>query len=114
MDGSMNFVPRMNYGDLISGYSKIIKTIYSQKEYFYRLKHFLQNYKMPIWNSNKIRLAEVKAFLKLLWLLGTVEKGRKYFWKLLVVSLFKYPQKFSLAMTMAVYGYHFRKIAERV
>ena len=114
MDGSMNFIPRMNYGELISGYSKIIKTIYSQKEYFYRLKHFLQNYKMPAWNSNKIRLTEVKAFLRLLWLLGTVEKGRKYFWKLLVISLFKYPQKFSLAMTMAVYGYHFRKIAARV
>jgi hypothetical protein len=28
--------------------------------------------------------------------------------------LFKYPEKFPLAMTMAVYGYHYRKIAARV
>ena len=114
MDGSMNFIPRMNYSELISGYSKVIKTIYSQKEYFYRLKHFLHNYKMPVWSSNKIRFTEIKAFLKLVWLLGTLEKGKKYFWKLIAVSLFKYPEKFPLAMTMAVYGYHYRKIAARV
>ena len=114
MDGSMNFIPRMNYSELISGYSKVIKTIYSQKEYFYRLKHFLHNYKMPVWSSNKIRFTEIKAFLRLVWLLGTLEKGKKYFWKLIAVSLFKYPEKFPLAMTMAVYGYHYRKIAARV
>jgi hypothetical protein len=47
----------------------------------------------------------------LIWKLGIIENGKKYFWKLVVVSLFKYPQKFSLAMTLAVYGFHFRKIA---
>lgn len=114
MDASMNFIPHMNYGELISGYSRIIKTIYSQKEYFQRLKHFLHIYKTPSWNSNKIKFPEIKAFLRLVWLLGIWENGKKYFWKLLVVSLFKYPKKFPLAMTMAVYGYHYRKIAARV
>ena len=104
----------MNYGELISGYSEIIKTIYSQKEYFQRLKHFLHIYRAPSWNSNKIKLTEIKAFLRLVWLLGMLEKGKKYFWKLVAVSLFKYPDKFPLAMTMAVYGYHYRKIAARV
>ena len=109
--GTMNFIPRMNYGELIAGYSNIIKTIYSQKEYYERLKHFLYHYNMPVWSTNKIRVTELKAFFRLLWLLGTLEKGRKYFWKLLGISLFKYPNKFSLAMTLAVYGYHFRRVA---
>jgi hypothetical protein len=69
---------------------------------------------MPAWCTNKIRVTEIKAFFRLLWLLGTLEKGRKYFWKLLGISLFKYPQKFSLAMTLAVYGYHFRRIAAKI
>jgi len=114
MDGSMNFIPKMNYGELISGYSKIIHTIYSQKEYYYRLKKFLNNYKLPEWSRNKIRFTEIKAFIRLIWLLGTLEEGREYFWKLLAFTIFKHPQKFALSMTMAVYGYHFRRVAARI
>ena len=114
MDGSINFIPKMNYKELIGGYSRIVKTIYSQKEYYQRLKRFLNNYKLPVWNKNKIELKEIRAFVMLLWLLGTLEKGKKYFWKLFAYSLFRHPGKFALAMTMAVYGYHFRRIAARI
>lgn len=114
MDGSINFIPKMNYNELISGYARIIRTIYSQKEYYQRLKRFLTNYNLPLWNKNKIKLKEIRAFIMLIWLVGTLEKGRKYFWKLFAFTILKYPQKFPLAMTMAVYGYHFRKIAESI
>lgn len=114
MDGTINFIPKMNYRDLIAGYSRIIKTIYAQKEYYHRLKHFLSNYKQPYWNKNKIQLKEVRAFMMLLWILGVLEKGKKYFWKLLAFSLFKHPNKFPLAMTMAVYGYHYRRVAAKI
>jgi radical SAM superfamily enzyme YgiQ (UPF0313 family) len=114
MDGTMNFVPKMNYRDLIAGYSRIVKTIYAQKEYYHRLKHFLSNYKQPFWSKNKIHLKEVRAFMMLIWLLGVLEKGKKYFWKLLAFSLLKHPNKFPLAMTMAVYGYHYRRVAARI
>jgi hypothetical protein len=43
-----------------------------------------------------------------------MEKGKKYFWKLLALSLIKHPRKFSLAMTFAVYGFHFRKVTAAV
>ena len=114
MDGSINFIPKMNYRDLISGYSRVVKTIYSQKEYYFRLKRFLNNYIPPSWNKNRIHFQEIKAFVRLVWLLGTLEKGRKYFWKLFVFVILKHPQKFPLAMTMAVYGYHFRRVAARI
>ncbi len=114
MDGSINFIPKMNYRDLISGYSRVVKTIYSQKEYYFRLKRFLNNYKPPSWNKNRIHFKEIKAFFRLVWLLGTLEKGRKYFWKLFLFVILKHPQKFPLAMTMAVYGYHFRRVAARI
>ena len=114
MDGYMNFVPKMNYQKLISGYNHIINTIYAQNEYYQRVKSFLANYKTPSWNKNKIKLKEIRAFMMLLWLLGTIERGRRYFWKLLALSLFKHPKKFPLAMTMAVYGYHFRRIAAKI
>lgn len=114
MDGSINFIPTMDYAFLMSGYTRIIKTIYAQKEYYQRLKLFLNNYKLPEWRSPKITYSDVKAFIKILWWLGLVEKGKKYFWKLLATSLLKYPRKFTTAMTFAVYGFHFRKIAATI
>ncbi len=114
MDGATNFIPKMNYSDLIAGYSKIIRTIYSPQEYYKRVKLFLKEYTVPSWKSQMLTFTEIKAFVKLLWLIGVLEEGRKYFWQTLVFSFFKYPKKFSLAMTLVVYGYHFRRIAATI
>jgi radical SAM superfamily enzyme YgiQ (UPF0313 family) len=114
MDGTINFIPVMPYKELVNGYTKILKTIYSQKEFYYRVKTFLNNYQLPLWITNQIKTREVIAFIKLIWKLGILENGRKYFWKLLAISLFKHPRKFSLAMTLAVYGFHFRKIVATI
>lgn len=114
MDASINFIPKMNYKTLIRGYSSLLNTIYSQKEYFKRVNEFLKEYRMPKWQTGKISIREIKAFLRLLWLLGIVERGKKYFWKLLFLTLFKYPKKFTTAMTLAVYGYHFRRVIRAV
>ena len=114
MDGSINFIPKMNYSDLVRGYHKIISTIYSHKEYYERIKKFLKEYTVPYWKSNKPTFLEIRAFIKSLWILGIIEKGKGYFWKLLFHSLIKYPAKFSVAITMAVYGYHYRRIASTI
>ena len=113
MDGSINFIPKMNYAELIKGYHQILDNIYSQKKFYERIKLFLENYKAPDWQKSKFRMRELDAFFQLIWKLGIFEDGRKYFWKLFFLSLTKYPKQFSLAMTMAVYGFHFRKVAAR-
>lgn len=114
MDGSINFIPKMHYSDLIGGYSRILHTIYSQKAYYERIKKFLNEYRLPKWKTAAVSSGEVKAFFRLLWKLGIKEKGKKYFWKLFIISLFKYPKKFPTAMTLAVYGFHFRRVAGAV
>lgn len=111
MDCSINFIPKMKYDVLMRGYSKLIHTIYSPKEYYERIKDFLNVYQRPNWMPNKLTTDEIKAFFRLLWKIGIREKGRKHFWKLFVFSLFKYPKKFPVAMTFSVYGFHFRRIA---
>ncbi len=113
-DGSINFIPKMNYAELIKGYSKILSNIYSQKEYYERLKKFLQEYHLPKLKGGMISWDEIKIFFKLTWRIGITEKGKKYFWKLLAFTIFRQPRKFVLAMTMAVYGFHFRKIVETI
>lgn len=114
MDASINFIPKMNYKVLIRGYSNLLHTIYSQSEYFKRVNEFLKQYRVPKWQTSKISIREIKAFLRLLWLLGIAEKDKKYFWKLLFLTIFKYPKKFTTSMTLAVYGYHFRRVISTV
>lgn len=114
MDASINFIPKMDYSKLIRGYSRLLNTIYSQEEYYKRLKTFLKEYTVPHWTPKKLNLEQIKAFIRLLWLLGVIEKGKKYFWKLLFFSLSKYPRKFPIAMTLAVYGFHFRRVIRTV
>jgi len=111
MDCSTNFIPRMDYQKLVSGYRDILKTIYSQNGYYERIKIFLREYKAPKERKERVSLADLVTLVRLTWALGIRERGKRYFWKLFFLSLFRYPQRFPLAMTMAVYGFHFRQIA---
>ena len=114
VDGMINFIPKMDYQDLLRGYKEILQTIYTPGEYYKRLKLFLQEYTMPVKKASPVTLTGLKAFFKSLWILGVWEKERHYYWKLLFSSLIKYPKKFTLVVTLAIYGFHFRKVSEAI
>lgn len=110
---SLNFIPKMNKQTLLDGYQKVIKTIYSPKHYYQRIITFLKEYKPKRLKKNYLPFSYLKAFVRSIFILGLKEKERFYFWKLFFWSLFKRPQLFSLAITLAIYGFHFRKISEK-
>jgi hypothetical protein len=56
--------------------------------------------------------AEVIAFLKSILILGIIGKERLEYWRLFFWTLSKFPSKLPLAVTLAIYGYHFRKVCE--
>jgi radical SAM superfamily enzyme YgiQ (UPF0313 family) len=107
---ALNFVPVMKKQDLLEGYQKILDGIYSCKPYFERVKTFLVDFEPKVKNQTKINLPKVKALLRSVVILGIMDEGRKYYWRLFFWSLFKKPKVFSLAITYAVYGFHFRKV----
>lgn len=109
-DGSMNFVPKMNYIALKAGHKRVLTTIYSPPNYLRRLKTFLGEYRMPAISTRKINKRNILAFFKAMWILGVVEKGRKCYWKLLLHCLCNYPRKIPTAVELAIYGFHFRKM----
>ena len=112
MDGSLNFVPKMDYQKLVQGYKHILDTIYSPKEYYNRVKTFLKEYNLH--QKTKITLTDLRAFLRSLWKIGLFDKGKRYYWRLLLYSLFTCPEKFGIAVTMAIYGFHFRRIVRAI
>jgi radical SAM superfamily enzyme YgiQ (UPF0313 family) len=111
-DISMNFIPKMKYETLINGYKQIINAIYSPKKYYERITVFLREYKPIATQKFSITHEQFKAFIMSIWVLGIKENGRKYYWKLLAWTLFKRPKHFSMSVTLAIYGLHFRKVAE--
>ncbi len=111
---STNFIPKMNYETLITGYKHVIETIYSPRPYYERVRTFLKEYKPPRGNGMpRMKLYHIEAFFKSIWVLGIREKGRKYYWKLLISTLLKHPRAFPLSVSLSVFGFHFRKVAEK-
>ncbi|MFC1953173.1 B12-binding domain-containing radical SAM protein [Chloroflexota bacterium] len=110
-DFSLNFIPKMNPESLITGYREILDTIYSPREYYRRIKTFLQVYKPPRTKPGKIHGYQVKAFFKSIWFLGIKGNGKKHYWRLFITYLPKSPPKFARFILLAVYGYHFCKVA---
>ena len=112
-DLALNFIPRMNSTTLINGYKHILDTIYSPKPYYERVKAFLKEYRPGIRKRSKLQPYQLAAFLKSIWILGFREKGRKYYWRLFLLTLLKYPRKLPVSISMSVYGYHFRKVVAK-
>ncbi len=112
-DFSINFIPKMNVEILMNGYKKILNTIYSPKNYYKRVITFLKGYKpKPLKKKINFNFCDLKAFLKSIWFLGIKGKERFHYWKLISWTLVRRPRFFNLAITFAIYGFHFRKIVE--
>jgi len=112
-DGSnteCNFIPRMNYETLINGYKHILNTIYAPRQYYERITTFLREYNPYRRREININFGHIKVLWKSFWILGIGAKGRRHYWKLMISTVLKRPSVFPLAMKLAIYGYHFRKV----
>lgn len=109
-DLSMNFIPKMNLNILLDGYNHIINTIYSPKHYYERIMNFLKEYEPVEFSMPQFNFNQFIALIKANFHLGFIGKERKYYWKLFFWSVFKRPKVFPLAITLSIYGYHFRKV----
>ena len=117
-DCSLNFIPKMHPETLIDGYKHILDTIYSPKQFYERVRIFLKEYRPQkrdrVFKIQFHHIKDIKVFMKSIWLLGIKEKGARYYWKLFLSTLFKHPRSFPLSIRLAVYGFHFRKVAEKI
>ena len=111
---SLNFIPRMKAETLVSGYRSILTSIYSPKNYYQRVTGFLREYRPLRQGSFHVKSGYCGAFFKSIVMLGVIGKERFQFWKLFFWSLLRRPSLFPLAITFAIYGYHFRKITEKM
>ena len=106
----MNFIPKMNLDVLMDGYKKIVKTIYSPKQYYERVKTFLSEFKPPFRKAPKLHLYYIKALFVSIWYSGIKASGKKYYWKLFFWSVFRRPTMFPYVIGTSITRIHFSKL----
>lgn len=109
-----NIVPKMNSEVLMDGYKRVLNTIYSPGNYYQRIKTFLDEYKPKV----KVGPSQSQWYLLFgvvasMWFLGIIEQGRIHYWKLFAWTLFTHVHSFPVFLTVASYGYHFRRIISK-
>jgi radical SAM superfamily enzyme YgiQ (UPF0313 family) len=111
VDGTTNIDPKMGLDQLMSGYRFIMGYIYSPKHYYRRVKVFLKEFGNSKVNT-PMDLQRFLAFFRSSIRLGILGKERFHYWYLMTWTLVRKPRLLPLVVTLAIYGYHFRKICE--
>jgi radical SAM superfamily enzyme YgiQ (UPF0313 family) len=109
VDGTTNIIPRMGLSSLSEGYRSIIRHIYSPENYYQRVKVFLKEYRAPKFEV-PLDFQRLLALFRSVIRLGIIGKERLQYWRLLSWTLFCRPRLLPMAITFAIYGYHFRKV----
>jgi radical SAM superfamily enzyme YgiQ (UPF0313 family) len=111
VDGKTNIIPQMGLAALQAGYRQILHQIYAPKAYYARVRTFLREYQPP-----KLRFALEPQYLLALGRsmvqLGVRGRERVQYWQLFFWTLLHRPRLFPLAITFAIYGFHFRQVVD--
>ncbi len=106
----MNFIPKMDPQLVRERYNAVLNYLYSPKEYYTRVLEFLKTYKPA--RRRRISLLGTTAFLNSILYLGILDKwnNKIYYWKLLLKALVFYRGSLREAVTLMIFGYHYRKL----
>ena len=108
---TLNFVTKMDAAKLISGYQRIMKTIYKPREYYQRaLDSLKRTTQLTVKPTPYNLLDEIKALFRLVVKLGVIDGERKEFWRFFIQALRNHHDRMTESLRLAAMGYHFRKL----
>ncbi len=111
VDGTTNIIPRMGLDRLLEGYRSIMQQIYSPKNYYRRVRTLLKELKEPEVDQ-PINWQRFLSLFRTAFRLGVLGKERFHYWQLMIWTLVHKPRQLSLAVTLSIFGHHYRKICE--
>lgn len=113
LDAVLNFIPTLDPSKLKEGYRRLVKDLYTPREYYRRVFAFLREFR-PSGPYMRPRLEDIRTFLRSLWVMGVAERGRWEYWKFLCRTWISYRSAFKEAVELAIRGYHFRVVASNL
>lgn len=113
-DLSINFKPRMDIKVLTEGYKKMVQHLYSPEVYYRRVRKFILEFIPKGKMKRGYSWRNIRALLRSMVVIGVVGKERLHYWKLFFWTMFKRPRMFPMAITYAIFGFHFRKVFDKM
>ncbi|MHB8764402.1 MAG: B12-binding domain-containing radical SAM protein [Deferrisomatales bacterium] len=113
VSATTNFVPAMGLARLQEGYAEILCSIYAPQQFYARLRTFLREYRLPAYRVG-LDFQQRMAFFRSVYHLGIRGRERFHYWGTLFWTICTRPRLVPLAITLAIYGYHFRKVCEQL
>ncbi|UCG12117.1 MAG: B12-binding domain-containing radical SAM protein [Deltaproteobacteria bacterium] len=113
VDGVLNFLPKLDREYLVHGYRMLVKRLYAPRTYYERILRFLQEYRprgprfRPAWR-------ECLALIRSFWVMGICTRGQREYWRFVAKVMVFHRRVFPEAMTLAIMGHHFRKVAAAI
>jgi radical SAM superfamily enzyme YgiQ (UPF0313 family) len=110
---TVNFIPKMDVDKLVSGYQRIMKTIYKPSEYYRRALDSLQRTPQDVPEAHQYHgLKAVTALLRITFKLGVLDAERREFWRFFIKAAHKHRDRMAELLRHAAMAYHFRKLNE--
>ena len=110
---TLNFIPKMDADKLISGYQRIMRTIYKPSEYYRRALDSLQRTPQEVPEAHQYHgLKAVAAFVRIAFKLGVLDAERREFWRFFIEAARKHHDRMAELLRHAAMAYHFRKLNE--
>ncbi len=125
----LNFLPRMDAAKLVEGYRQVMKRIYNCEAYYERVKIYLnrahpkpakraareQAKNQPRTQSEQwMTRANLRALVHSIIRQGVFGRHQWSYWKFLAEAATRYRRCFGAAMTLAVMGYHFQVMTQKL
>jgi radical SAM superfamily enzyme YgiQ (UPF0313 family) len=112
---ALNYTPKMNPQDLVEGYKNLMSSIYSPENFYKRIKTFLRDYRISGPSPcGRLHRRDVMAFFKSIYFLGILGKERVQYWQVFLWTILRKPRMLPLTITLSIYGFHFRKVTEKM
>jgi len=111
-DGTTNIATKIHPEELKNGYFRIMESIYSPELLYPRIKTFLRQFQ-PVQQRISLRFNEILAFFRTIVRMGLNFKEARYYWNLFFWTIGHDVKKIPMAITLVIYGYHFRTITNQ-
>ena len=110
---TVNFIPKMDVDTLITGYQRIMRTIYKPSEYYRRALDSLQRVPQDFPEAHQYHgFKALTAFLRVAFKLGVLDAERREFWRFFIQAARTHHDRMVELLRHAAMAYHFRKLNE--
>ena len=106
LDFRLSFIPRMDAQQLLEGFRSILQRIYNPKNYYARVRHFLEQ-SQPNGRQCPLNLANCRALARSILRQGIFSRYALSYWRLFLAASTRYRRSFGSAIRLAIMGYHF-------